>query len=165
MGLLATFFVNFLHVFESKIFHLQQSFLYKFLSLTSIPKGEFIKSVSLDFLKRIFLSFSPQNLSSFLTQAWAIHCYIHPIGILICESVCLWSREVITMCHTIVIWGVRSCGLSELAGSYCILFLREQVRDLRVQEFLRELVVGVVAPSNLAGSFLVETFIAVKAGM
>jgi len=69
------------------------------------------------------------------------------------------------MCHTIVIWGVRSCGLSELAGSYCILFLREQVRDLRVQEFLRELVVGVVAPSNLAGSFLVETFIAVKAGM
>jgi len=30
------------------------------------------------------------------------------------------------------------------------------VRNLRVQEFLRELVVGVTAPSNLAGSFLVE---------
>ena len=31
-----------------------------------------------------------------------------------------------------------------------VLFLREQVRDLRVQEFLRELVVGIV------GSILVE---------
>ena len=30
------------------------------------------------------------------------------------------------------------------------------MRDLRVQEFLRELVVGVAAPSDLAGSFLVK---------
>ena len=37
-------------------------------------------------------------------------------------------------------------------------FLREQVRDLRVQEFMRELVVGVVAPSDLAGSILVKNF-------
>ena len=37
-----------------------------------------------------------------------------------------------------------------------MLFLREQVRDLRIQEFLRELIVGVAAPSDLAGSFLVE---------
>ena len=37
-----------------------------------------------------------------------------------------------------------------------MLFLREQVRDLQVQEFLRELIVGVVAPSDLAGSILVE---------
>ena len=34
-----------------------------------------------------------------------------------------------------------------------VLFLREQVRDLRVQEFLRELVIGVAASSDLAGSF------------
>ena len=37
-----------------------------------------------------------------------------------------------------------------------MLFLQEQVRDLRVQEFLREIVVGVAAPSDLAGSILVE---------
>ena len=37
-----------------------------------------------------------------------------------------------------------------------VLFLPEQVRDLRVQKFLRELVVGVVAPNDLAGSIIVE---------
>ena len=30
------------------------------------------------------------------------------------------------------------------------------MRDLRVQELLRELVVGVVAPSDLAGSIIVK---------
>ena len=35
-----------------------------------------------------------------------------------------------------------------------VLFLREQVRDLLVQEFLRELVVGVMALSDLAGSII-----------
>ena len=30
------------------------------------------------------------------------------------------------------------------------------MRNLRVQEFLRELVVGVAAPSNLAGSTIVK---------
>jgi len=50
-----------------------------------------------------------------------------------------------------VFGGVRGCGLGELVGSYCVFFLREQVRDLRIQEFLRELVVGVAAPSDLAG--------------
>ena len=30
------------------------------------------------------------------------------------------------------------------------------MRDLRVHEFLRELVVGVAAPSDLAGSIIVE---------
>ena len=39
-----------------------------------------------------------------------------------------------------------------------MLFLREQVRDLRVQEFLRELVVGVAASSDLFGSIIVEIF-------
>jgi len=37
-----------------------------------------------------------------------------------------------------------------------VLFLWEQVRDLQVQEFLRELVVGVVALSDLLGSILVK---------
>jgi len=41
-------------------------------------------------------------------------------------------------------------------GSRCLLFLREQVRDLWVQEFLRELVVGVAAPSDLAGLIIIE---------
>jgi len=38
----------------------------------------------------------------------------------------------------------------------CMLFLREQIRNLRVQEFLRELVVGVTALNDLAGSIIAE---------
>ena len=49
-------------------------------------------------------------------------------------------------------------------GSY-VLILREHVRDLRVQEFLRELVVGVATSSDLAASLLWKSFIVVKAEM
>ena len=45
-----------------------------------------------------------------------------------------------------------------------VLFLREQVRDLQVQEFLRELVIGVAAPSDLAGSILVEILHSIEDG-
>ena len=72
--------------------------------------------------------------------------------------------QEITKCSTPCIG--RSCrgyGLGKLAGS-CVLFLRKQVRDLRVQEFLRELVVGVAAPSDLAGSILVEILHSVEGG-
>ena len=57
----------------------------------------------------------------------------------------------------------RDCGLGELAGSR-VLFLRKQVRDLQVQEFLMELVVGVAVPSDLAGSILVEIVHSVEGG-
>jgi len=49
-------------------------------------------------------------------------------------------------------------------GLSCVLFLREQVKDLRVQEFLRELVIGVSAPSDLAESFIVEILHSVEGG-
>ena len=45
-----------------------------------------------------------------------------------------------------------------------VLFLREQVRDLRVQEFLTELVVGVAASSDLGRSILVEILHSVEGG-
>ena len=45
-----------------------------------------------------------------------------------------------------------------------VLFLWEQVRDLRIQEFLRELVVGVAAPSDHVGSILVEIPHSVEGG-
>jgi len=45
-----------------------------------------------------------------------------------------------------------------------VLFLWEQVRDLWVQEFLRELIVGVATPSDFAGSILVEILHGVKGG-
>jgi len=62
------------------------------------------------------------------------------------------------------IWrSCRGCGLGELAGS-CVLFLQGQVRDLRVQELLRELVVGVAAPSDLARSIIVEILHSVEGG-
>ena len=67
-------------------------------------------------------------------------------------------------CSALVLESCRGCSLGKPAGSSCVLFLREQVRDLRVQEFLRELVVGVVASSDLAGSIIAESFVMVKAG-
>ena len=45
-----------------------------------------------------------------------------------------------------------------------MLFLQEQVRDLRVQEFLKELVVGVAAPSDIARSILVKILHSVEGG-
>ena len=64
---------------------------------------------------------------------------------------------MITKCSNICNWrSCRGCGFGELAGSSCVLFLREQIRDLRVQEFLRELIVGVAAPGDLVELILVE---------
>ena len=50
---------------------------------------------------------------------------------------------------------LRSCSGAASANLWVrvVLFLREQVRDLWVQEFLRELIVGVAVPSDLVGSF------------
>ena len=50
---------------------------------------------------------------------------------------------------------LRSCRGAASANLWVhiVLFLREQMRDLGVQEFLKELVVGVTTPSVLAGSF------------
>ena len=56
---------------------------------------------------------------------------------------------------TFILRVVRGCSLDELAGSR-VLFLGEQVRDLWVQEFLRELIIGVAVPSDLAGLILVK---------
>ena len=45
-----------------------------------------------------------------------------------------------------------------------MLFLREQKRDLPVQEFLRELVAGVAVPSDHAGSIIVKILHSVEGG-
>ena len=69
----------------------------------------------------------------------------------------------------------RGCGLGELASSRCAEFLRELIVEVRPRQAselayvilmgtseglvgpkVRELVVGVAAPSHLAGSFLVK---------
>ena len=57
----------------------------------------------------------------------------------------------------------RGCSLGELAGLR-VLFLQEQVRDLRVQEFLWELIVGVAALSNLKRSIPVKILHGVEGG-
>ena len=62
------------------------------------------------------------------------------------------DHQVFYLC----IWrSCRGCGLGELVDSG-VLFLREQVRNLRVQEFFRELVVGVTALRDFAGSIIVK---------
>ena len=45
-----------------------------------------------------------------------------------------------------------------------VFFLREQVRDLRVQEFQCELVIDVAAPSDPVRSILVEILHSVEGG-
>ena len=45
-----------------------------------------------------------------------------------------------------------------------VLFLWEQMRDLQVQEFLRELVVAIASPINLARLIIVEIFHSVEGG-
>ena len=57
----------------------------------------------------------------------------------------------------------RGCSLGDFAGSR-VLFLRKQVKDLWVQVFLRELIVGVVPPSYLAGSIIVKILHSIEGG-
>ena len=64
-------------------------------------------------------------------------------------------------CSTPLYWEVVEARHRQ-ASVLGVLFLQEQVRDLRVQEFLRELVVGVATPSDLGGSILVKIFHSVK---
>ena len=59
------------------------------------------------------------------------------------------------MFHPLYLGCCRGCDLDELAGS-SVLFLREQVSDLWVQKFLRELTVSVTTSSDLTRSILVE---------
>ena len=88
------------------------------------------------------------------------------------------------MFHFVFGESCRGCGLDELAGSCCEEFLRELIVEVRprqaselacvvlagtseglaVQEFLRELVVGVAAPSDLAGSIILKIFHSVEGG-
>jgi len=66
------------------------------------------------------------------------------------------QREVITKCSTFVFGGVVVVAATTNLWARAVLFLREQVRGLRVQEFLRELVVGVAVPGDLTGLIIVE---------
>ena len=66
-----------------------------------------------------------------------------------------WRACGFSLCRVLEGAHCRSCGLGELAGSR-VMFLREQVKNLRVHEFFRQLVVDVVALSDLAGTILVE---------
>jgi len=68
------------------------------------------------------------------------------------------DQEVITKFSSLYGRGVGGCGLNELTGSCGVLFLREQVSDLRVQEFLREFIVGVVTLSDLVRSIIMKIF-------
>ena len=73
------------------------------------------------------------------------------------------QREVITKYSTFIFGGVVEVAASTNLCVCAVLLLQEQVRGLRVQEL--KLVVGVAAPSDLAGAILVEIFIVLKAGM
>ena len=115
------------------------------------------------FFKSNFLRFSSTNLSYFLTEAWAIYCYINALGILVCESYFCDQEKWSQVFHPLVLRSCKRCGLGKLV-CLRVLFLREKMRDLRVQEFLRELIVDVATPSDLVGSFLVKILHSVEGG-
>ena len=50
--------------------------------------------------------FSPPQLSYFLTQAWAIYCYIYPLGILCCERVIFLIKRSDHKCSTPLYWKI-----------------------------------------------------------
>ena len=53
---------------------------------------------------------------------------------------------------------------SRQASVLTCVVLAGTMRELRVQEFLRELVVGVAAPSDLVGSIIVEILHSIEGG-
>ena len=67
------------------------------------------------------------------------------------------------MFHPLVLRSCKRCGLGKLV-CLCVLLLREHLRDLWVQEFLRKIVAGVAVPSDLAGSILVKILHNVEGG-
>ena len=70
---------------------------------------------------------------------------------------CLWSRRLITKFSSLYLkWLEVLDVILRARNCRC----QHRVRDLRVQEFLKELVLL----SDLAGSFIVKSFIAVKEG-
>ena len=104
-GSLGLFYTRFQEGFKASFSHLLEVFSTCFRANISISKGEIFKSV----FKRDFFSFSQLYLV-FLTQTWAFHCYINPLGSLLWELF-LWSREVITIFHSCIVRSCRGCDL------------------------------------------------------
>ena len=155
MGLLSQFLLRFLQVLSRAYFLIFHRVSQRVFRASFLFQKKVYQECFSWFFKRISWVFHFHNLPSFLTQAWAFHCYIYPLGSLLWECLLVIKRRDHQV-FQFVIWGVGGCRLGELAGPCCVLFLRKQVRDLRVQEFLKELVVRVAAPSDVARSILVE---------
>ena len=59
---------------------------------------------------------------------------------------------MITKCSTFIFGGVIEVGPQRACGFTCVILVGTS-KGLTVQEFLRELIVSVAAPSDLTGSF------------
>ena len=81
----------------------------------------------------LHLNLLPGTHTYFLTQAWVIHCYIHPLGIICCEYI-FGDQEKITSVPNFYLKCYRGWGLSELVGSRCIEFLRELIIEVRPRQ-------------------------------
>ena len=101
------------------------------------------------YFQKNFLSFSPPHLSSFSHTRLNFSLLYSSYRIFLSECFVGNQEKRPLIVSPCILRSCRGCGLGEFAGSR-VFFLRKQVRDLRVQEFLRELIVGVTAPSDLA---------------
>ena len=146
--------MSFWEDFLKLIFSSSTEFSQQVLELPFHTKREFSRVFLLSFSKEIFLSvllliylvFSYKAELSFLYLSYKIFC--------LWEWFYMWSRSwspsVLPLySRSLRLWPQRACGFA------CILFLQEQVRDLRVQELLRKLI-GIAVPSDLAGSIVVK---------
>ena len=120
--------------FQEPIFSTSTEFYQQvFRALFTYQKRVF-KSASLKFSKEFFWAFHSQIYLVILLKSVPLLNLSYKT--LVCESVFVCNQEVIIKYFTFVFEEVGGCGLGELVGLCVLLFLREQVRDLRVQESL-----------------------------
>ena len=101
-GSLGQFWVRFFRVFSRALL---QSFLASFRASFPYQKESLSRGFSCVF-KRISCAFYHSFYLVFLTQAWAFHCYIHPLRFLLWECLLVIQRRDHKVFHLLYL---RSC--------------------------------------------------------
>ena len=101
--------------------------------------------------QKLFLEFFTSTSILFFHTNLSFQLIYSSARILVVREFTFMIKRSDHKCSTFVFGGVVEVAVSASLWVR-VLFLREKVKDLRVQEFLRELIVGVAAPSDLQGS-------------
>ena len=144
------------------------------------------QSQILSFKRRVYQEFSKviscvfhHKFNPYFSHTYLSFPLIYPFYRRVVVRVILGDQSVVITKVPILVLRRRTCGFAVfrvLVRALCrgaasanlracgVLFLREQERDQRVQEFQWELLVGVAAPSDPVGSILVEILHSVEDG-